>query len=1638
MKKSKRDHNFIKAGCLFLASVVCVNSVAGLWKGETLLVNAMGDTLPGVEELRNEYIYSTKTYKILEVVPDQALAEVGFYLGGEEPFLPLYDEETNGYVNWKEKLLSIKGEGEQSDKDAREAYMDAVLKDAENVALYYQDVQSVPFEYAPYKEYLATDPEAENAEKLPVSGYTLNGYLVEAEQGDWDATFVACKDRNISLDSINNSTTTAYYKVTFNEDFPGAFTVEELKVFAENYRDARVYIRRPEGHLEYWATAEEAWTYYEEEYEAGIVSGGDVVSSGDMDSVSGGNVFGEKLTDFYFPHFSLVTPLNPVEVGDFVYLLDSKEQVDAGNGNYSFVESEVGVEPWDEFAFGTTYIYYTGGITNKEIIKNQVFGLEEEEYGLFNIDVEVMTPAMLNELFLKNEASDSHKGVELLKQFDLIYINGGTSMRTAREAKGMFSTSNDIDANVMASLAMYIATEEAPCIFDMAPFVEVGEHWYTFVNGMGSTNFARLVSFLLQPEYNGTGTDIANHFYSTDLSWWGTQLNNADICDNNTNPFAGYIEDKEWTADTGATRDGSFVKGSTWFVNNLPGEANPKTLQNKGLFNGAAYSWKQIGGGYFTVWDEIRVENLYREEQQGKKPLDTAVYDSTIFRYIVNYKTQRQLYKDSLNVLCIEPAGKGTGSITVDTIKAVTNVNSVNITVMSMNEFIGKIDDLNATYDMIYFGASSEGLNVSNNETVYNDSDMNGLLYSHVGDLVEVFASVNGLLDTDYTHENRNADTLKETVKHRYTGNDLTVEKYNQLLEYLEAYYPVVVDDGLLTEDGLVNEACVDNSSYIYEFLKLILEETNRKNVFTESELKSNPSLFAFYVNRPKISLYSEKYNDLIMTDEKYLVEGEQTSNVTQIAIKNGKYYLEYDFIIRNDSAYQFGENYVCKLYLDDNADGKFSKGDEELDLTAENILNVDTNQKVSSTDELQAGVHYQLSREVPDSFFGCITWQLEVYQKDCEAIRAVKKGYTKLKNDKATQIKILQIYFADASKAINLEQSIGKYNEIKEDYEQPSGNYVTNHFHNVASKIKDDYILDITTIHKSTFDSGLFADGTRINLDDYDMLILGFSDGVSDGGDWQNGIDTNLKYTPEGASNNIMDFIASGKSVLFAHDMTSTINVPETKTILNNTNQYVDNRHKNQSFRYVYKSLTTSDKFTEYLWGYSINAKLRDVVGMDTYGITLGNTNDNSAYQLLSLGVSLERASDGKFMLDTEDNGELIQGSSALANRVNDFKSMSVSEPVKNEEGQYEYGVKDVAYAPNSNRQETVSEVQGFTAYALRQRANSLYNGEDTRGYRNGIGYSIGNNSTSTSAEKINDGQITNYPYYISSSIELANTHNQYYALDMNGDSDRDKQTDIVVWYNLSGGNFDKAPGDVKNNYYIYSKGNVIYTGMGDNAKKSVSGAVTVQEAKLFINTMVAAYNAGIRTPEIVTMDSSGVTTDVMYNYYDTLIEDIPLVTEFEVTEEDTMLDIEFRVDDLNMTQGDKSVEVGYYVAVPATAPELTINGGTNVGVKASELPNMGSMVSEEMYFIDVTEKLMDCTVGEMNGNALKANTTYSVEIPAKFLLSGNADLKRSFFISAKTIMEKQSIAGGNITTVTDYTYKELQCVNVELFDLD
>jgi hypothetical protein len=136
--------------------------------------------------------------------------------------------------------------------------------------------------------------------------------------------------------------------------------------------------------------------------------------------------------------------------------------------------------------------------------------------------------------------------------------------------------------------------------------------------------------------------------------------------------------------------------------------------------------------------------------------------------------------------------------------------------------------------------------------------------------------------------------------------------------------------------------------------------------------------------------------------------------------------------------------------------------------------------------------------------------------------------------------------------------------------------------------------------------------------------------------------------------------------------------------------------------------------------------------------------------------------------------------------------------------------------------------------------------------------------------ADVVNVGTISYYPYEIGTgSVDIAeavSVQAPAYLLDLDSNLLLGDEANVTAWYTLNKSESDTnamnaykvSRRDARNNYYIYSKGNVVYVGQKeypyayDKADGTAPTGIGVNECKLFVNALMAAYQAGIHHSDI------------------------------------------------------------------------------------------------------------------------------------------------------------------------------------------
>ena len=933
--------------------------------------------------------------------------------------------------------------------------------------------------------------------------------------------------------------------------------------------------------------------------------------------------------------------------------------------------------------------------------------------------------------------------------------------------------------------------------------------------------------------------------------------------------------------------------------------------------------------------------------------------------------------------------------------------------------------------------------------TVYNDTKMNGLIYSNVGDIYKAFngyANVlfrGGLLDTDYLDPNgkvngkqpgangrynnieaykdedpdsdgikynfkrglsesdyHNGDTYidkarSDDIEYRFAGNDITEEKLNRLKEYIKSGYPIVFADGFVKTSGsslIVNDYLIDNSSRMYELVDFAIKwrdnpSNKQKNVIFE---KADEKLNANDLNSLITNINLPKPE--IKLEERHLEKDIDIPGRTTDYSRINNRTLEINFKLLNKGFENDKVKFKLSLYVDSNSDGKFSGTREIINPRYYTVLKDNVIHKGKLTSSKTSW--YKITYKLPKYYVGIVPWKIRIESVDGNGLNRYTSatGFGYVQNaGAAKKINILQIKSSDNVQSHYNENYKGDYTRYKfnnlfyYNYRDTAGNLLTfkdpsiryNNwigegtfdmadnalFKELLDEVKNTGDFDITIKSVSPETLIYWYNDWRMKNPDkrpleyfdatatkYDMIVMGFGD----------------SYTLPNVNNclePIQDWANSGKPILYTHDCTSQVNYRGTSS-----------------------------------WNYDLNRMIRGLVGLDRYGVLnnwplrVGTGADKN-----NAVTKFEKTKYPTIAANTSDN-------SVTSSRLFEIAKENAERNNKD--------IKDIAYEPRSNKTKIVKEVQGFTNGSLVY----LSGNESTNAqFKFAKGYVRSERHTNR-VEQINKGQITTYPFKIEKELEVAKTHYQPYQIDFNEDDDEDGESDLIVWYTLASresmknnpaSEYNLAPRDVRNNYYIYTKGNITYSGVGH---EKVTGR---EEMKLYVNTLIAAYKAAMVPPSIEfkeTGDSDAAEKTVSYISYD----------------------VSSDASNKGVVTGDKEkvyfTPVDYNSFVKDTNPLQT-------KVLVKPVNTKGGLYN--VYRADGTKELTesDDQIGECY--ALMPGESYYFEVPLSEL-GGNKN-KIDIKVSARTRVTR--IFRGSSVTLPKYSPESVSTYIIQkrgLFDLD
>jgi hypothetical protein len=871
------------------------------------------------------------------------------------------------------------------------------------------------------------------------------------------------------------------------------------------------------------------------------------------------------------------------------------------------------------------------------------------------------------------------------------------------------------------------------------------------------------------------------------LGWLGHEMTVISCCNHTGEPAANVLNDEEsiWHSAYTSSDNNYNHKGKHYLEISF---TNPEDV------DGFIYRARPTGknGAIYKYILELYDENNNKIAQIpgnfDRKEIDRESATIKFEKTYSNVKSMKLIFESTFadNINYIDKFASARKFLPIFHNKQA----NVEITTMTTSEFVGHIDDLNTKYDMIYLGDDDKDLVYDGN---FRPDDE--VLYYHVGGNKLARYELQGLMNHDYVTNGsqKKAATVGETDSTtgttigsvRGSGNDITKEIKNKLVNFAKSGYPIVVAGNIYGENKkTISTTLVDNSSYIYDFLN---EVKGFDNVYKEGEIPADEDI-NFYAELPKPKIELSSY------PPSAIGTGDGPSNEF-LTGENMTFQFQ---IIDEAQASPANAEYNCELYIDLNCDGNFSKSEKLDDIAV--MQNGNVIKKENGIYQLSLNTTYTVSRKIPQEYIKLMPWKLVVTNNNNSEIRTSEIGYTKRQNITSTKntINVLQI--------------------IPNNSAECTWNLATDTtFQKLFDKVKD-FNVKISTITVGQYETQYSANVTYLNQ--YNMLIIGFCDGAGYGSSYGGNNPTNFS---ENGAQRILEFANTGKSVILAHDNTSS--------------SVYDRTAQNGGI---------SGDSTWKGWAYFFNQTLRRASGMDRYGITAPQSTSDILKQAKELDTNAQSI----------DWNDISKNSS------------------------------DMAYYLNKNKEKTYSETQGFTNGKLRI-ANT------TR--------ETGSTEVTTTASQVNEGAITEYPYKIDKKITVAPTHFQYYQLALEENADEDDSGDLVVWYCLGdkdnktgNGYYAHSPNDVRNNYYIYSYKNIIYTGVGH---KPVTNNGNLMEKKLFVNTIIAAYNAQAVNPELMFVKQSDrnaaqektvyyTLDNVNFNESQELIKNKPLEFHLKVTD--------------------------------------------------------------------------------------------------------------------------------------------------------
>lgn len=487
--------------------------------------------------------------------------------------------------------------------------------------------------------------------------------------------------------------------------------------------------------------------------------------------------------------------------------------------------------------------------------------------------------------------------------------------------------------------------------------------------------------------------------------------------------------------------------------------------------------------GFSEVLNLIRSENVLLPEENR---IPENVSKAKAIEYVINYSVGFIADFTDLRILELQPTSNdkadlqaenptdssttlywqrnATGTIKKQVLRSSRKVD-VKVTTKAAAAFNSEWEDINEKYNLVFIGLDGQKLNYAAglwSGTVYNNTDLNNKLY-HTGDRA---AGTDG----------------------QYDPSDITERKKNELLDFMRAGYPILVENDFFTGKSAKNGAGRINTKYVaedtqmYDFLRqAVTDFTDR--IYTIDDVHSNILFMAqLNIDHPVISV-------------------SDTTGLTLTEAANGELSVSFSYAITDQNGEGYAGECHTEFYLDINDDGSYTD--------AERMDNPAGEGKVlrATADNGQATV---LFTESPGS--RAIPFRIRVVDNSNSYRRSSVQGILQVTDGTKEKIKVLQIGAKDGTSLATL-------------YKQENS---TLGYYLKAAENTMNVKFDIETV-----DSKVLTQRFEKNpdcLNQWDLLILGFGNGSES-------LSPNMieRYIQEGHSVLITGKGASGERLLLS-----------------------------------------------------------------------------------------------------------------------------------------------------------------------------------------------------------------------------------------------------------------------------------------------------------------------------------------------------------------------------------------------------------------------------------------------------------------------------------------------------------------------